>query len=71
MWYMYWGYVDGSGAYDYISRWHSMGNNRYITFFDDTCSNPYVDVYVNFNRISGNNYKTGYAFALVDSRDIS
>ena len=51
-----------------------MGNNRYITFFDDSRSNPYVDKYVNFNRIAGNspaNYKTGYVFALVDSRDMS
>ena len=72
---MYWGYQDGSSGYSGVSSaWRSMGNNRYITFFDDTRSNPYVDVYVNFNVINGSrpaNYKTGYLFALVDSRDMS
>ena len=73
--YMYWGYIDGGSGYTGVSSsWRSMGNNRYITFFDDSRSNPYVDKYVNFNRIAGNspaNYKTGYVFALVDSRDMS
>ena len=51
-----------------------MGNSRYLTFFDDSRSNPYVDKYVNFTVINGSrpeNYKTGYVFALVDSRDMS
>lgn len=73
--YMYWGYIDGGSGYASVSNsWRSMGNSRYITFFDDSRSNPYVDKYVNFNRIAGNspaNYKTGYVFALVDSRDMS
>ena len=74
MYYMYWGYIDGGNGYGYITTWRAIGNSRYITFFDDSRSNPYVDKYVNFNRIAGNspqNYKTGYVFALVDSRDIS
>ena len=72
---MYWGYIDGGSGYAPVSNsWRSMGNSRYITFFDDSRSNPYVDTYVNFNRIAGNspaNYKTGYVFALIDSRDMS
>ena len=75
VYYMYWGYIDGGSGYTGVSSsWRSMGNSRYITFFDDSRSNPYVDKYVNFNRIGGNspaNYKTGYVFALVDSRDMS
>lgn len=75
MYYMYWGYIDGGSGYTGVSSsWRSMGNSRYITFFDDSRSNPYVDKYVNFNRITGNspaNYKTGYVFALIDSRDMS
>lgn len=70
---MYWGYIDGGSSYNNISIWRSMGNNRYITFFDDIRSNPYVDVYVNFQQIAGYRpagYKTGYLFALVDSRDM-
>lgn len=70
---MYWGYIDGGNGYSSVSSWRSMGNNRYITFFDDSRSNPYVNKYVNFNKIAGNtpaNYKTGYVFALVDSRDL-
>lgn len=71
---MYWGYVDGNNGYTSVSTWRSIRENRYITFFDDNRSNPYVDVYVNFTEINGyrpGNYKTGYLFALVDSRDMS
>ena len=72
--YLYWGYQDGSSGYDYITRWRSIGSNRYLTFFDDNTSNPWVDVYVNFTTINGyrpSDYKTGYLYSLVDSRDIS
>lgn len=75
IYYMYWGYQDGGSGYVSVSSsWRSMENNRYLTFFDDSRSNPYVDTYVNFTIINGSrpaNYKTGYLFALVDSRDIS
>ena len=74
MYNLYWGYIDGGGGYVYLTTWRSIGNNRYLTFFDDSLSNPYVDVYVNFTTINGyrpSGYKTGYLFALVDSRDIS
>ena len=75
VYYMYWGYPDGNNGYNGISSiWRSMGNSRYLTFFDDSRSNPYVDKYVNFTVINGSrpeNYKTGYVFALVDSRDMS
>ena len=71
---MYWGYIDGGSGYTSITTWRSIGNNRYLTFFDDSRSNPYVDKYVNFTSINGyrpGEYKTGYLFALVDSRDMS
>ena len=71
---MYWGYIDGGNGYSYVSTWRAIGNNRYISFFDDSRSNPYVDIFVNFTGINGYrpaNYKTGYLFALVDSRDMS
>jgi len=73
MWNMYWGYIDGGGSYRVITTWRSIGDNKYLTFFDDSRSNPYVDVYVNFSTINGyqpQNYKTGYVFALVDSRNL-
>ena len=50
-----------------------MGNQRYMTFFDDSRSNAYVDVYVTFASIGGyrpNNYTTGRLWALVDSSDM-
>lgn len=74
MYNMYWGYVDGGNSYNYVTTWRAIGNNRYISFFDDSRSNPYVDIFVNFTGINGyrpSGYKTGYLFALVDSRDIS
>ena len=70
---MYWGYIDGGNGYGSITTWRAIGNSRYITFFDDSCSNPYVDIFVNFTYINGyspSGYKTGYLFALVDSRDM-
>ena len=72
---MFWGYVDGTNGYNSVSsNWRSMGDGKYITFFDDSYSIRYTDVYVNFTSINGYrpaNYKTGYLFALVDSRDMS
>ena len=71
---MYWGYVDGTNAYNSVSsNWRRMGGGKYITFFDDSYSILYTDVYVNFTSINGYrpaDYKTGYLFALVDSRDM-
>lgn len=71
---MYWGYHDNTSGYQYVTNWRSIGNNKYLTFFDDAQSNPYVDVYVKFQQVAGYrpaNYKTGYVFALIDSRDMS
>ena len=71
---MYWGYINGGSGYSSITAWRSIGNNRYLTFFDDSRSNPYVDKYVNFTVVNGyrpGDYKIGYLFALVDSRDMS
>ena len=69
VYYMYYSYING---WDTIKNsWQSIGNNRYLSFFKDRFSDAYVDRYVNFKEITGNNYKTGYVFALVDSRDMS
>ena len=69
VYYMYYSYING---WDTIKNsWQSIGNNRYLSFFKDRYSDAYVDRYVNFKEITGNNYKTGYVFALVDSRDMS
>ena len=71
---MRWGYHDGTNGYLQINTLMNTGNNRYLTLFNDAQSSPYVDVYVNFKNIDGYrpaNYKTGYVFALVDSRDMS
>ena len=70
---MYWGYINGGSGYNSITAWRSIGNNRYLTFFDDSRSNPYVDKYVNFTVVNGyrpGDYKIGYLFALVDSRSL-
>lgn len=72
--YMRWAYPDGASSYASISTvWRSMGGQRYMTFFDDSRSNAYVDVYVTFASIGGykpNNYTTGRLWALVDSSDM-
>lgn len=69
VYYMYYSYING---WDTIKNlWQSIGNNRYLSFFKDRYSDAYVDRYVNFKEITGNNYNPGYVFALVDSRDMS
>ena len=75
IYYMRWGYANGSNSYQQVnSTWRNVGNNRYLTFFDDIASTPYVNTSVKFKGIDGYrpaNYKTGYLYALVNVDDIT
>lgn len=75
VYYMRWGYVNGGSSYNGVETvWRNIGNNMYLTFFDDSMSVRYVNKTVKFKGIDGYrpaNYKAGYIYALVDSRDMS
>ena len=75
MYYLRWGYVNGANSFNGVeSIWRKIESNMYLTFFDDSISTRYVNKTVKFKGIDGykpSDYKTGYLFALVDSRDIS
>ena len=65
-------YVDGNGYSDLFSLWINLGSNKYLSFFSDSVSNPYVSAHVTFDNVIG--YRPseydGRISALVDSNDI-
>ena len=76
VYHMYYGYdtSDGSSGYIYLTTFpYNLGDDNYLTFFNDSYSSSRVNTYVTFTSINGyhaNLYVPGYVFALVNKNDI-
>ena len=77
VYYMYYGYDSqetSGGGYIYVTNFpYNLGDNYYLTFFNDSYSSSRVNTYVNFTTINGyrpQSYVAGYVFAIINKNDI-